>query len=61
MGRVQVGLATVWIGMAGLVGYGMVVSGTVCLGLAGMVWNGEARLVEAGLCAERFGWRGWER
>ena len=22
-----------------------------------MVWNGEARLVEAGLCAERFGWR----
>ena len=37
MGRVQVGLATAWIGMAGLVGYGMVGSGTVCLGLAGEV------------------------
>lgn len=44
-------------GVAGLVGYGMVGSCTVCLGLAGMVWIGEARLVEAGLCAERFGWR----
>ena len=29
----------------------------VRFGEAGIVWNGEARLVEAGLCAERFGWR----
>ena len=46
MGRVQVGFATVWIGMAGLVGYGMVGSGTVCLGLAGEVRQ----------CALGIGW-----
>ena len=54
--QVLVSLGWSGSGSAGLVGYGMVGSCTACLGLAGMVWNGEARLVEAWLCVERFGW-----
>ena len=45
------------LGQARLAGRGWFRSGKPGSGLAGMVWNGEARLVESGLGAERLGWR----
>ena len=55
--QVLVSLGWSGSGLAGLVGYGMVGSCTVCLGLAGEAVLGLLGPVMARLGAEWFGWR----